>query len=299
MHTAATTAPAAAPVVGGLGSALLFGLLTAGLIIDVAILARLRRQPPHEPGIAGRLASRPWMWPECGALLMLELVLIGFSLLLSALLAEAADVPRKSLLLYSTLGQTVAMHAIAVAFILSAMRARQLSWRGAFGLHRTDALRHVRLGMALYIGIIPIGAFYTLLYAGLLQRLGFSLESQPVLRLLTDPDVPLWPQVCLGVMAVVSAPIVEELFFRGILLPVAARRFGPMPAVYLVSLFFAVVHGHPASMATLFILAVALSLAYLYSGSIAVPIVLHALFNGVSLAAYLVLVERGNLLFAL
>jgi membrane protease YdiL (CAAX protease family) len=42
-------------------------------------------------------------------------------------------------------------------------------------------------------------------------------------------------------------------------------------------------------MMPLFVIAVAFSLAYIYSGSIVVPMVMHGLFNGVNVAMLMIL----------
>ena len=58
-------------------------------------------------------------------------------------------------------------------------------------------------------------------------------------------------------------------------------------AVVVSSLFFAAIHQHLPSMAPLFILAVVLAMLYIYSGSLWASIVLHAVFNGVSICILL------------
>ena len=89
--------------------------------------------------------------------------------------------------------------------------------------------------------------------------------------------------------AAVVAPVFEECVFRGIALPLLARALGVGPAVFLSSLLFASIHFHMASMAPLLVIAVAFALAYIYSGSLWVPITMHATFNAVNLALLLVI----------
>jgi len=73
------------------------------------------------------------------------------------------------------------------------------------------------------------------------------------------------------------------MIFRGIMLSVFARAFGPAAGVVTVSLLFALLHWHVPSMVPLFIIGLGFSLAYMYTSSIVVPFVMHAAFNGVSL----------------
>lgn len=51
----------------------------------------------------------------------------------------------------------------------------------------------------------------------------------------------------LAVLAVVGAPLVEETFFRGLLLRALRRRLAAAPAVVLQALAFAVVHSDPSA----------------------------------------------------
>jgi membrane protease YdiL (CAAX protease family) len=91
------------------------------------------------------------------------------------------------------------------------------------------------------------------------------------------------------ILAAVLAPVFEECLFRGILLPLLARRLGTGAAVLLSSVAFASIHFHLPSLVPLCVVAVGFSLGYLYAGSLWVPIVMHALFNGVNLSLLLLI----------
>jgi len=61
------------------------------------------------------------------------------------------------------------------------------------------------------------------------------------------------------------------------------KRLGAGPAVILSSALFALIHFHVPSFFPLFVLATGLALAYIYTSSLWVPIMMHALFNGINL----------------
>jgi hypothetical protein len=84
-------------------------------------------------------------------------------------------------------------------------------------------------------------------------------------------------------LAIFAAPVVEELTFRGIMFPALARRMPAMLAICITSLVFASLHFEVQLIGPLFVIAVAFALGYLYSGSIIVPMVMHLLFNSVTL----------------
>jgi membrane protease YdiL (CAAX protease family) len=81
------------------------------------------------------------------------------------------------------------------------------------------------------------------------------------------------------------APVVEEIFFRGILYPTMRMRWGIIPAVIVSSLIFSAMHFHLPTFLPLFVLAVILSLTFEYTGSLAACIIAHSLFNSLSIIA--------------
>jgi membrane protease YdiL (CAAX protease family) len=92
---------------------------------------------------------------------------------------------------------------------------------------------------------------------------------------------------------VVAAPVFEELFFRGFLLAGFQRTIlGTAGAVVVTSLLWAVIHTQYDLyyMATIFVRGVVLGLARVHSGSLILPIGLHAFVNGLATmqTAYLV-----------
>lgn len=93
------------------------------------------------------------------------------------------------------------------------------------------------------------------------------------------------------VSAVVLAPIVEELTYRGALFQSLRAKLGLFPAMFLSAGVFAVVHvelAQPLFLAGLFVLALWLAAAFHRTGSIVVPLVGHATFNAVSLSVALI-----------
>lgn len=83
--------------------------------------------------------------------------------------------------------------------------------------------------------------------------------------------------------AVVLAPLCEETLFRGFFYPVGKRYAGTWFSALATSLLFAAFHGNLAALPGLFVLALCLTVAYERTGSIFVPIGMHALFNATSL----------------
>jgi len=139
----------------------------------------------------------------------------------------------------------------------------------------------------------PIGAIVSQAVFMIMEMAGYStaLESifgdikpQEILRIYQENDQ-VSIRILLAVMAVVIAPIVEEVVFRGYIYPVCKRHSGRVIATFVTSLFFSAVHFSIPALLPLFILAIFLTIAYELSGSIWVPIAIHACFNGFTLIA--------------
>jgi len=87
----------------------------------------------------------------------------------------------------------------------------------------------------------------------------------------------------MGVLAILAAPLMEELFFRGFLYPVL-RRLGPVVAIMLTSLAFALVHGGQYGWAwsvvlLMFVVGLALTITRAWTGSVAGGFLIHASYN--------------------
>jgi membrane protease YdiL (CAAX protease family) len=83
-------------------------------------------------------------------------------------------------------------------------------------------------------------------------------------------------------IAVVMAPVVEEVTFRGIAFgALIARGLGPVAAVVLSSAAFAISHLQysPAAMLVVFLSGVGFAILRLLSGTVIVPIVAHSVAN--------------------
>lgn len=82
-----------------------------------------------------------------------------------------------------------------------------------------------------------------------------------------------------AVYAVIIAPICEETIFRGYLYGALKRFVGTPFALLATAGLFASIHFSADAFGPLFVLALCLALAYEATGSLAVPMVMHAIFN--------------------
>jgi hypothetical protein len=91
----------------------------------------------------------------------------------------------------------------------------------------------------------------------------------------------------MAVLAVCIAPVAEEMLFRGIIYPTIKQSGFPRAAVWVTSVFFALVHFNLLSLLPLALFSMVLIFLYEKTGSLLAPIAAHSTFN---LANFLFLV---------
>lgn len=277
-----------APLAGLLG---LFFL--GGLVADLWLLINLRRFRSKWREQTERLRARPWTWQDAAMLTLAALVLSQIAILLTGLQAQVlgqgtdpsgqgTDPSAMTLLLHTSW-----VPAGLLGLIFSLLRARGISWGQAFGMEGQSlrsSLRDALLPAALALfSLFPPLVACTLTAQFVLSKLGVAVESQEAVKFLTDSANPLGLRIYLGVAAVGIAPLIEEICFRGIILPAVSSHSRPWLAIMSVSIVFATIHFNAASFAPLLCLAASLSLSYIYSGTIITSVLIHATFNFMSI----------------
>ena len=89
----------------------------------------------------------------------------------------------------------------------------------------------------------------------------------------------------LSILSVTLAPLMEELFFRGFLYPVLARRLGLPVAVFITALGFALLHGAQLMFAwgpvlVIFLVGLVLTTVRARKNSVAASLLIHMAYNG-------------------
>jgi membrane protease YdiL (CAAX protease family) len=113
----------------------------------------------------------------------------------------------------------------------------------------------------------------------LLHKLaGVELSPQSLVQQAPDITDPL-ARVLMVVTLCIGAPVMEEFIFRGVLYSVAARFTHPLYACAASSVLFGVIHGNLMGLLPLSVLGVLFVEAYRRSGTLLVPILMHAGYN--------------------
>ena len=87
-----------------------------------------------------------------------------------------------------------------------------------------------------------------------------------------------WGYVCLAILVLFFAPIMEELFYRGAIFQKLAITRNPTQALIISALLFTVIHFR-SDIISLFVIGVTFAILYLKTKQIIVPIISHLVYN--------------------
>ncbi|HWR52610.1 MAG TPA: type II CAAX endopeptidase family protein [Bryobacteraceae bacterium] len=234
--------------------------------------------PPEAELPAGAGVSRPapsgypfWNWKD-------------------VLLLGGLAIPVLIVAQFIAFGAAKAFSSLPQAATLATVVGTAFIYGGAFGLlHFFFRLRYGRPALPSLGWVAPkpmqvSPAVWGILTAAGAIALGALLrtppEKTPLDAMLSDP----LSIVLLGLLAVTIGPLFEELVFRGFLLPLAARTFGPLIGIALTSLPFALLHGPEYAwswqrISIIFFAGAAFGWMRFRSGSTAAATVMHATYN--------------------
>jgi uncharacterized protein len=244
-------------------------LVAAGLYVYLSLL----RQVAVRPAGAVSLGERQLGPPEAIAAALL-VSWFAFSI------AAASDAERS---VFHTRDLVMAgAFSLAVVSVLTAL----LRFRG-FSVVSLGGFSRLSFGRIVSTAAVLLFAAYPLLFAadGISRwLLGGGSSKQQIVEMFTGSET-LQQRIMIIILAISIAPLAEEFIFRFFLYGVLKRYLGRGSGLVLNALLFAAVHVHLPSFGPLFVLGGCLTLAYEWSGSILVPMTMHALFNFLSLSA--------------
>jgi len=256
-------------------------LVSAGVAVWTwYIVARLRGRDP---------LPRPRRWPvtwggrQVAGVLLVQ---IGLAVVFGVLAMGLGDDP-SSAVSAEALAVTLAVHVgtVVAAVVLLALWRR--SQRRTIGLTCRHGKRQVMRGLLAYLASVPVvyGVFWTL--TTILQRMGIRPDPHPLEQAITRGDAGPMVVGLAIVAALVTAPLCDELVFRGVLQGWLGSRLPSGWAIVLVAVMFGAVHPFPTRL-PLALLGLVLGYVYHRTHSLVGPIVIHVCFNAASVAFFLV-----------
>lgn len=161
--------------------------------------------------------------------------------------------------------------------VLAILAAKRIGF-SHLGFRKFDSVT-----MGLGCGLIVISYPLIIAHNLLLTYLGANTQGEAMMKMFSELKSPIW----LILAAVIVAPFVEEMFFRGFLFQGFRQRYGWVAALLLSSGIFAAAHLDPVSFIPTFVLGAVLGYVYHRSNSLWPGIILHFLNNGFAMGAML------------
>jgi membrane protease YdiL (CAAX protease family) len=225
------------------------------------------------------VARDPALRVPASHLLLVAGVVLVTSIVLGAL--QSAFVPSHTDVIYSPVSMLLAIATYLTWGTAVLWAARQTGdARRALGLVAPRSWpRALGLAFATVLAALVVSALLEpILHAARQQGLAPEAPRPPGLASLAGAVL-----ACIAIVLV--GPLVEELFFRGLLTAGFRRRCGPIGTALITAALFALAHLLPRGLPPLFLLGLALALVYERVGSTMPGMVTHCLYNGIALAA--------------
>lgn len=166
--------------------------------------------------------------------------------------------------------------AMMMPFWLYSLRKGRLSYIKALPFHSDLPSGKMFLLVAMGFGLCIIANSIAGIIGTFFTSVGIESEL---------PEIPVSQNVLDVFMnfvaAAVVAPLVEEFIFRGVIMQ-PLRRYGDRFAIVASAAVFGIAHGRPANIIFAFVSGIIIGCAVVYSRSIWVGIIIHALNNFLS-----------------
>lgn len=241
------------------------------------------------------LIGKSWR-PETFSRRLLALLVCAYSGLFLGMWAQRlSGLPEGEPSVWQMSLSTLSFQGAGLVLIARFLREHQTSWAEGFGF-LNNRRQAVLLGLLAAVIFLPLGW-------GLQQASALVMTHLPFWKMEPHEQLPVqalrvsvsWGgRLTLGAVAVLLAPVAEEMLFRGILYPAIKQTGYPRLALWGTSLLFAGIHMNAVTFVPLAVLALVLTLLYERTNNLLAPIMAHVLFNALNFAMLLVLQQAGE-----
>ncbi|MBL7157896.1 MAG: CPBP family intramembrane metalloprotease [Candidatus Omnitrophica bacterium] len=261
----------------------LLGLLIDGFFISrrfkkIDIFARFVKPDPP-----------PWTLADSAKIVILGFSLAYFFFILLALAGSAMSFffKVKFTLMKNDNFRMIFDTIVLDFFVLTAVLA--FLWRVhrkkivSLGLGAKNALKNVFYGACGYLAILPVILLVGVIAYIVLNMLKLKPPPQPIVELfLVEKNIAFI--FVASLIASIFGPVIEEIFFRGVLYNALKRKVGIFGGIMITSVLFSFLHTHAMTyflvgFIPITILGVVLAYLYERTGSLVPSITLHVLNN--------------------
>jgi uncharacterized protein len=243
--------------------------LTPDSLPELSPLGHIPEPTPPPP-----TENPPWTGWHVTAIAVLTVVSIGFFLTILTYATHRfvdpntpiIDIAKRPLL--TVVAQTLAYLAILALMVAIARQSGSSFSASIRWIWPPNPFLFLASGVALAIGLQGVAHFVPM------------PKELPIDRFFQTP-AEAW---VLSLFGITFAPLIEELFFRGFLYPVLARRMGTVFAIVLTALGFGLIHAPQLGRAwgpvlVVFLVGLALTITRAVTKSVCPGLLMHAAYN--------------------
>ena len=254
-------------------------LLPSGLIL--LILLGFYGWLAHRASRRATLETHPFGIPDafCAGILAIWMITVIW---------QSLDAP-KAITLKAILANSIVYSSLILG-VIGVMGFQRESAVSFFGLQPSKFPKAAGTGLLWLLITYPLILVAQSFVQGIF---GETDDAQMIVRYFLEHPDPRH-RAAVIFMAVIVAPVAEEILFRGYFYGVIRRFGGRLPALLTSSLLFAAIHVHLPSMLGLGLLAVILCLLYERTGSLWATITMHATFNALTILALILWPEMAR-----
>jgi membrane protease YdiL (CAAX protease family) len=230
--------------------------------------------PPYEPSVPPPVENPPWTFREIIFITATAIFLVAFFQGIAIGVVHA----RRPLTSLTDLARDVRVVLPPQVFAYLTLLGGMILMLRSRGLHFWKSVRW-NFPASRWIGFIVLGVLLALVIQTGSRFLPLP-KNLPIEQFFANS----LSAYLLAIFGITLAPLMEELYFRGFLYPVLARRLGMPLAVLITSLAFALIHGSQlggawAPLLMLLFVGVALTMARVHTGSVATSFLIHVGYN--------------------
>ena len=178
-----------------------------------------------------------------------------------------------------TIVQTFSFQGLGLIIVTAFIWWQKTTWTEAFGLKSSTPKRVISWGILGGLLVLPIA--WGLQEVSVMFFNHFEVETMPqeIIQKLQSGKETVPHQAYLFFAAVVGAPIIEEIFFRGIFYPTIKQLGFKHVALWVTAIIFALSHVNKQTFLPLLVFALVLTWLYEETDNLLTSIIAHSTFN--------------------
>jgi len=269
--------------------AILASLIVLGVLLSSAALWILHIQKPREV-ISPDLGIRAWSigWVNFGIFLCALVVAVAFAnIVAGAFLGGAIEEANGELTPWLAVFGVLLLQLPLIAVFFLVRRISPGNFADRLSSRDIGFMEAFRITLPYFLRTLPLVWVASIVWGQVLQlmhAIGLIEEYNPqeLVTLFAADGDPLAIGL-LVLFAVVLAPLVEEIIFRGCLYRFLKSQTALLPAQIISGIFFALLHANLLSFVPLVLVGLLLARVYEASGNLLTAVIYHAFFNGFTL----------------